>query len=139
VNEQRLSESEKAYFAALVDSLGTFRVLRRNTPRGVHREIIMQFDGVSAAQVDWIKSRFRRARIVKREKKSLSSRVYFETRWAAEALVDASSYLLAKKSEVGLVFKFASAASKQGKRLTADQERTRAEVDLELEALKRGA
>lgn len=135
----RLSETDKAYFAGLVDALACIKIRRKRRADHVRRDLVMQFDGLTKSQVDWIRARFTHALIEGAGKKSPAFRVTFETRYAAAALTEALGYMIRMDAEARLVFKFASAVSKQGRRLTEDQERIRAEVDEQLGALKRGA
>lgn len=134
-----LSETDKAYFAGLIDANGTINI-QRSYRKGIviGRQILLDIENLSQSQVAWVKARFKGTSIRQRENGQRYA-ARFKTRWAASALVDVSSYVLGKQKEIRLVFKFASVVSRHGKRLTPEQEIVRAEVDRELTALKRGA
>jgi len=135
----KLSEADKAYFAGLVDANSAIHIDRRYRGGGlISREIILRLNGLSKGQVDWVRARFKHGRIIK-SKNSDGHCLRFGTRWAATALVEVVGHVIAKAREVSLVFRFASAVGRSGRRLTEEQERVRAEVDQELTALKRGA
>ena len=135
----KLSDSEKTYFAGLIDANSVIQIKRRYRGAGlISREIVLTINGLTKAQVDWIRARFKHGRLIKPEKSSTYG-VCFGTRWAATALVEVVGHIIAKAKELSLVFRFASAVGRSGRRLTVEQERIRAEVDQELTALKRGA
>jgi len=129
----RLSEADKAYFAGLIDTVGAIHVMREyHQKKVVRREIVLDLLGLRSAQVSWIVDRIKGAR-------EYRTGIRLVTRWAATALLQAMDYLVATKSEAGLVFKFASAVASKSSVLTQQQLEIRAQVDVELAALKKGA
>lgn len=139
VQLQRLSETDKAYFAGLIDSSGSIHV-RRTCRAGkvIRREMILNIEPLNTKQLTWIKARFKGATIWFRKSEGRYA-VRFGTRWAATALTEVLGHMIAKDAEARLVFKFASAVSRPGKPLTPDQLKVREEVDAQLGAMKRGA
>lgn len=139
MSDTKLSETDKAYFAGLVDVSGSVKIRRRyRDGEIVSREIVLSIEGLSGSQVGWVKARFKRAQLA-RVGNTPATGVYFITRWAATALSEILDYIVSRQHEARLVFKFASAIAKSGKRLTETQDAIREEVDRELTALKRGA
>ena len=138
---ERLTDTDRAYFAGLVDGCGSIRVQRRMGGKTVVcREIILTLSGLSKKAVRWVEERFQGVHTGVKNTPSrgvVMWRITFQTRWAATALAHVAEFLKIKESEARLVFRFADATSQRGVRLSSEQMRVRAEVDHELSALQR--
>ena len=129
----RMSETDKAYLAGLIDTAGVIHVMREyHRKKVVRREIALDLLGLRRAQVAWLMDHVKGVR-------EYRTGTRLVTRWAATAFMQAMDYIVSKKSEAALVFKFASAIASKSAALTQQQINIRAEVDAELAALKRGA
>lgn len=129
----KISETDCAYLAALIDHLGEVKIRSERRAGTVYRTLVLQLLPVQEDVADWIRSKFGFARSVWTPE---GLRITFVTRKAAEICVHAYPYLFAKKAEARLVTRFAQSVGVKGSPITPEKEAIRTEVDRELRALQ---
>ena len=135
IEAPKVSETDCAYLAALLDSNGRVRVIREKRNGSTYRTLFLRIGGLTKDLATWVFSKFGPGRC---ETTSEGVEITYVTRAAAEICVHAYPYVLAFKERARLVTRFASSMGAKRTPMTSESIAIRAEVDRELQALDRG-
>ena len=135
----RLSDTDCAYLAGMIDQSGWIRVRRSGRGSKASRPLVLYIGKLNSEQAKWIRDR-------------LGDRVTLEMgtpRWRADfvtpndsavVLALVSPFLLTFKEKAKLMFRYARTSCSPGGRLTPEQISERASIEADLALLrKRGA
>ena len=134
IEAPKVSETDCAYLAALLDQAGRVRVVREKRNGSVYRTLFMRLTRLSKEQAGWVLAKFGPGRC---DSGSEGLEVTFVTGRAAEICVHAYPYLQVFKEHARLITKFATTMGAKRLPLTTQNLAIRAEVDKEIVALGR--
>ena len=134
IEAPKVSETDCAYLAALLDTSGRVRVIREKRNGSVYRTLFLRIGGLTKDLASWVFSKFGPGRC---ETTPEGVEITYVSRAAAEICVHAYPYVRSFKERARLVTRFAASMSAKRTPLGPENVAIRAEVDRELQALDR--